>query len=269
LNTDWKIEQINLKLTSCLNTYRNILNNIQNQRKLEVLFIELLESLRWISSNLSTKFSLKDIESFLGKSLEKTVDSTSLNSALTPCVREIESLLNGDIDLAVLRSDLNSTRERAESRTQDLAVICDNIKSAQNLGNIVRTAECLGFKNVYTCGYTCELNHPSALKSSMGSELFIDWKPFNTTSECVESLKSNGFTIIGLETSSASATLEKIKSISKVSNKVALVLGNETHGISPGVLGLCDHIYTVPMFGHKNSLNVVNAFAAAGYLIFD
>ena len=43
--------------------------------------------------------------------------------------------------------------------------------------------------------------------------------------------------------------------------KIAIVLGNERHGISPSIINACDETVHIPMWGRKNSLNVGTAFA--------
>ena len=48
---------------------------------------------------------------------------------------------------------------------------------------------------------------------------------------------------------------------------IVVVVGNELAGIDPGILALCDRLVTLPMMGHKRSLNVEVAFGAAAYFI--
>ena len=49
-------------------------------------------------------------------------------------------------------------------------VILENIRSAYNVGNVVRTADSLG-RDVRIVGYTpSPLDHPKVLKTSLGAE---------------------------------------------------------------------------------------------------
>jgi tRNA (guanosine-2'-O-)-methyltransferase len=47
--------------------------------------------------------------------------------------------------------------------------------------------------------------------------------------------------------------------------RVALVLGNEDHGVTRACLGLCDSAVFVPMYGKGRSLNVHVSLAVVGY----
>ena len=47
--------------------------------------------------------------------------------------------------------------------------------------------------------------------------------------------------------------------------RVALVLGNETDGLSPAVRALCDGLLAIPMEGGVESLNVASAGAVAAF----
>ena len=48
-------------------------------------------------------------------------------------------------------------------------------------------------------------------------------------------------------------------------HEVALVLGNETDGLSPAVRALCDGLLAIPMEGGVESLNVASAGAVAAF----
>jgi tRNA G18 (ribose-2'-O)-methylase SpoU len=48
-------------------------------------------------------------------------------------------------------------------------------------------------------------------------------------------------------------------------HKIALVVGREVEGIEPEVLKVCDLVLEIPMYGKKESFNVVQAAAMALY----
>ena len=45
----------------------------------------------------------------------------------------------------------------------------------------------------------------------------------------------------------------------------AVALGSERFGLDPDVVKACDAVMRIPMFGHKNSLNVVMAFTLVAH----
>ncbi len=58
-------------------------------------------------------------------------------------------------------------------------VILENIRSAYNVGNVIRTADALG-REVWICGYTpSPLDHPKVKKTSLGAEESVAIQQFN------------------------------------------------------------------------------------------
>ena len=56
-------------------------------------------------------------------------------------------------------------------------------------------------------------------------------------------------------------------SVEEAGDQVALVVGNERAGVDPGILALCDAVFTLPMIGQKSSLNAAVAFGIAVYYL--
>jgi 23S rRNA (guanosine2251-2'-O)-methyltransferase len=77
----------------------------------------------------------------------------------------------------------------------------------------------------------------------------------------LKQLKADGFAVAALEQSATSQQLQKYTP----PQKVALVLGREVEGIDESLLAACDTTLEIPMFGKKESFNVVQAAAMALY----
>ena len=50
-----------------------------------------------------------------------------------------------------------------------------------------------------------------------------------------------------------------------IQKSTLLIVGNETTGVDPHLLDLCNAIYHIPMYGEKKSFNVAIAFGIAAY----
>ncbi len=142
-----------------------------------------------------------------------------------------------------------------------MVVILDNLRSALNVGSIIRTCDGLGIKNIYFCGITPNPNDKKVLKTSLGAEKNIKPQCFKSTQEVIDKLKSNGIKIISLEISKNSTPINQINP----KGKIALIVGNEVSGISEDILNQSDSIVHIPMKGTKKSFNVAVAFAIAAY----
>jgi tRNA G18 (ribose-2'-O)-methylase SpoU len=162
--------------------------------------------------------------------------------------------------------------------SKDLAVVLNNVRSCENVGSILRTADFFGFKYVFFVGVTPypTLNTDERLphirekldkqikKVSLGAEknLILAYEPDLKT--VVSKLKDMGWVVVGLEQNSESKELSKFKNKSK---KLALVLGTEVTGLDFDDLSLVDEIVEIPRSGTKESLNVSVAFGVAASVL--
>jgi tRNA G18 (ribose-2'-O)-methylase SpoU len=148
-------------------------------------------------------------------------------------------------------------------KNKDFYVICDNIRSRENVGSIFRTADALGIKKIYLCGITPCPPHQKISKAALGAENYIEWEYFKQTGKLIDKLKKEKIKIAVLEQSKKSISLQKFKP----KFPLALVIGNEVRGISKSILKKADKIIEIKMKGKKESLNVSVAFGIAGYEI--
>lgn len=142
-----------------------------------------------------------------------------------------------------------------------MIVILDNIRSAQNVGSIIRTCDALGIHNLYFVGITPDSKDQKVLKTSLGAEKNIKTKYVSDLYTVLNNLKGDGYKIIGLEIHPKAIDI----STYKTPEKVALVVGNEVSGLSDEIISLCDDLIFIPMKGIKESLNVAVAFGIAAY----
>lgn len=156
---------------------------------------------------------------------------------------------------------------------KELYVILYNIRSAYNVGAIMRTADGAGVKKIYLTGYTpapySKVDSPyltraqkQISKTALEAEKYIDWKKEENIQNLIKSLKKKNINIIALEQNSESKDFKKVK----YKFPCAIILGNETEGIDGKILKECDSIVEIPMRGKKESLNVS---VSAGIAIYE
>ncbi|MGM0440378.1 MAG: TrmH family RNA methyltransferase [Chlamydiota bacterium] len=133
-----------------------------------------------------------------------------------------------------------------------IAVYLDHIRSAHNVGSILRTVEALALGKIYFSPQTPFIDNKQVINTSMGS---IEWV------ECQRNtnLTSLPHPIIALETADKAISLNEFI----FPETFTLVVGNEEYGCSDYTLNHANYIVDIPLFGRKNSLNVANAFAIA------
>lgn len=146
-------------------------------------------------------------------------------------------------------------------------IILHNIRSAQNVGAIFRTADAVGVEKIYLTGYT-----PAPVdrfgrvdskiaKTALGAEKSVPWESCKSVGALIKRLKKNSVCIVAGEQSSNAVSCTRWKP----KFPLAIILGNEVLGVSPAILRVCDEVVEIPMRGKKESLNVS---VAAGILLF-
>ena len=149
---------------------------------------------------------------------------------------------------------LDSTKANGEV---PFYLILDGIEDPQNLGAILRSAECAGANGVILPKHHCAPLSPSACKASAGAVEYIPIAKVTNLTRAIE--KDAGIWIFG-----ADADGEHYSKVD-LSGPAAFVLGSEGRGISRLVRENCDKIISLPLHGKINSLNVSAAAAVVLY----
>lgn len=141
-----------------------------------------------------------------------------------------------------------------------LLLVLDQIQNCNNIGMIFRSAEAFGVDGVIVVPHpNADLYDRTAIKGSMGSFFRVPVCQCSRE-EAIELLKTNKITII---TTAMHAPLALDAMPKKF--PAALIVGNETHGISPAFMQNSDTQIRIPMKGKIESLNVVVAASVCLY----
>ena len=147
-----------------------------------------------------------------------------------------------------------SPSEFKEEKKIPLVLVLDNIRSMHNVGSTFRTADAFLIEKIYLGGITAKPPHREIQKTALGAQDSVDWEHNPDTVVLVKKLKEEGFTIIAIEQTHESISLDNFEVNEE--EKYALIYGNEVFGVSDEVLELCDYSIEIPQFGTKHSLNV-------------
>lgn len=147
-----------------------------------------------------------------------------------------------------------------------IAVLLDNIRSAWNVGSILRSADGFGFAHAYLCGITPTPEQDAVKKTSLGAEEFVTWSYHKDAVKLIKGLKLEGWKVVALEEDERATPISQF-SDSQFLNPIVLIAGSEVTGVDPGLLALADEICYIPMRGQKRSFNVAVAFGVAAFTI--
>jgi len=148
----------------------------------------------------------------------------------------------------------DSLEEFKSKQKIELVVVLDNIRSGMNVGSVFRTIDCIGAKKIYLTGISPKPPHKEIFKTAIGAQESVEWDYEEDIKDCVAQLKSEGYTILGIEQTDQSIALTSFKLVGK--DKIAIVMGNEVDGLSENILPLLDQAIEIKQFGTKHSLNV-------------
>jgi tRNA G18 (ribose-2'-O)-methylase SpoU len=166
--------------------------------------------------------------------------------------------------------DLRKTSPTPETfktiKRNPIYLVLDKVIDTYNIGSLFRLADAVAAEKIYICGDTEYPPSSRIHKAAVGTEEWVPWEKADTTISVVKKLKSEGVQIIAVEQSSKSIDYSGLT----INNfPVAIVVGNETDGVSKEVLDLADIIVELPMFGVNKSFNVWGSCAVVVYKVLE
>ncbi len=147
-------------------------------------------------------------------------------------------------------------------RESQLVGVLDNIRSAQNVGTMLRSADGAALDHLYLGGLTAGADSPKVIKTALGAELSVPSTSYKDTMECIDQLQSDGFQIWAIDYTQRSTPLQDVV---KPPAKLAFVVGNERAGVDPAILEQADQHIHLDMYGAKTTLNVGVTFGTVAY----
>ena len=147
-----------------------------------------------------------------------------------------------------------SAAEFKKTNKTPIIVVLDNVRSLNNIGSIFRTADAFRLEAIYLCGICATPPHKEIHKTALGAEDTVQWLYFQETQTAVEKLKNEKYTLVAVEQTEKSITLEEYPVDDKT--KYALLFGNEVKGVEQDIINQCNESVEIPQFGTKHSFNV-------------
>lgn len=157
--------------------------------------------------------------------------------------------------------DLGDVAGVAEIRGEKgFLLILDEIEDPQNLGALVRTAECTGVHGVIIPKHHAAGVTATVVKTSAGATEHMAMAEVTNIVSTIDELKERGYWVVGL-------AVDGKQSFTGIdyTMPIAIVVGNEGKGIRRLVREHCDHLVSIPMYGKLDSLNVSVAGALVMY----
>lgn len=149
-------------------------------------------------------------------------------------------------------------RSAADRNEPPLILVLDEIEDPQNVGALLRTAECAGAHGAILLKHHSPPLGSTVAKASAGASLHLPLARVSNLSQAIDDLKEQGLWVIGTDASADKTIYEH-----DLSGAVAIVVGNEGRGMRRLVKEKCDVLLKIPLYGRIQSLNA----SVAGALV--
>ena len=165
------------------------------------------------------------------------------------------------LDDFVTESRLEKINKVLDKRSTSLTVVLDRVKNYHNVSAVIRSADAFGIQNVHLVGEYFEYSKGI----SRGTERWIDLYKYDSPSEAIAELKSQGYSLVVLqpeERTNISSHLD-ILPVNQLpfENKLALVFGNERLGVAEEFVNAASYGAFISMHGFVDSFNISVACA--------
>jgi 23S rRNA (guanosine2251-2'-O)-methyltransferase len=141
-------------------------------------------------------------------------------------------------------------------------IILDEIQDPQNLGAIIRTAECAGAHGIVIPKHHAASVNQTVIKASAGAAEHMLIAKVTNIAQTMDEMKKQGIWIVGTDSGVTKSFTEIDYTM-----PVALVVGSEGAGMRKLTKDKCDFIVKIPLFGKVQSLNASVAGALVMYEI--
>lgn len=181
--------------------------------------------------------------------------------AYTMMTTTMGEVVSRQLTKAEIRSGKVSREEFCKLKRNPIYLVLDSLKSAHNVGTILRLADAIMVEKVFICGDGALPPSSKVRKGSLGSENWVDWEHREDALEAISELKEQGISIVTAEIATTSIDYRH----ADYQFPVCLVLGREDRGVSQEIISLSDAVIHMPMSGMVNSLNVSTVAAVLMY----
>ncbi len=150
-------------------------------------------------------------------------------------------------------------------RQFSIILVCDRIQSPANIGGIFRIADSFGIKEIHFCGEDITVVSKRMERTARATHKMVSYFQHKNTLTPIKKFKALGYTILALEITTDSVPLPQYPF--KDIDKIVLIIGEESSGVSTAVLKEATDSIHIQMYGNNSSMNVTTAAGIAAYEI--
>ncbi len=146
-------------------------------------------------------------------------------------------------------------------RQPDLTVVLENVEDPHNIFAVMRTCDAVGIQDVYVLNTQIKSHRKYGKGSSSSAAKWVKMHLFEDREACFEQVRKRHDKIVAAHLGEHTVLLHSLN----LTERVALVFGNERKGVTEETLQLCDGSFIIPQVGMIQSLNISVACAVSLY----
>lgn len=227
----------------------------------------LVEGIKCVQMALQAEWDIEEvyleesaIETDAGRHLASQAEAVPLYVVPEPVMRKISTTDTPCPVVAVVRNRPCSLEQQSIDK-EGLYVIAQSTSDPGNLGSLLRVAAAAGASALFLTGDACDLTNPKVVRSSMGALFYLPVIIEKNGLALLKHLKQNGIRIVAAEPQARLSYVD-----CNLSGGLALLLGEESHGLEKEMLEATDEQVKIPMSEQVESLNVA---VSGGILLFE
>lgn len=217
----------------------------------------IIEGIKIIQEAIMEKKDIKNIicnDSFLSAGgnesfLKEIKDHYNIIKVEDNIFKEISYTESPQGILAVVGFDINDL-DTIDTLRNPVLLFLDGVQDPGNLGTIIRSADAFEIDGIILGKGTVDPYNTKVVRSTMGSIFRTAMYFCEDSLECIKHLQKDNFQII--------STSPQGETVSKYQNTggTIFIIGNESKGVEPEIIHICDRNIKIPMPGKAESLNV-------------
>ena len=176
---------------------------------------------------------------------------------------KISDTKNSQQIFALLKFKLPKKIDEIDLTLNNNIIVMDGISDPGNLGTILRTCSWFGYNNIMLSNECVEFNSPKTIRAAMGAHFYMKNIYKDSIQNIIKFLKQKKYEIIVADLNGTNLNKFKLKT-----KKWALILGNESKGISNDSINGANQIITIEGANKIESLNVAEACSIIMYYLF-
>lgn len=137
-----------------------------------------------------------------------------------------------------------------KDRTNYITVAIEDVFQMHNTSAVIRSCDAFGIQTAHLI--ESKYSEPLDKNIAMGAQQWVTTPRYNSTTQCIDTLRKDGYKIIATSPHTDSYLLDDFK----IDDKIALFFGTERSGLSQEVLEKADGYVKIPMVGFSESLNI-------------